>query len=47
MNRMNELVLHEDDLVRALDELAEIVEIICASVIPPKPEPAPSTDPRQ
>ena len=29
------LVLHEDELLRALDELAEIVEIICAYIPPP------------
>jgi sulfur transfer complex TusBCD TusB component (DsrH family) len=36
---MNEFVLHEDELARALDELAEIVEIICAPTIPPPPPP--------
>lgn len=29
------LVLHEDELLRALDELWEIVEIICAYTPPP------------
>lgn len=27
---MNDYALHEEDLARALEELAEIVEIICA-----------------
>ncbi|MFN0247990.1 MAG: hypothetical protein ACKV2T_13960 [Kofleriaceae bacterium] len=35
----NELVLHEDELARALDELVEIVEMICAPTIPPQQPP--------
>jgi hypothetical protein len=31
--------LCEEDLVRALEELAEIVEIICAPMVPPPPPP--------
>ena len=32
---MHEFALHEDELLHALEELAEIVEIICAPIIPP------------
>lgn len=32
---MNHDALLDEDLVRALEELVEIVEIICAPIIPP------------